>query len=429
MKIFHFADRSKNQRLTHKHPPKASVYKFAKVRLSSQAKRRSETSSVSELEDPRVQEEEETRGRNESRTKGNVSSKVRGRMGGEERASTTSGLEEEDNNDSVGSKLPQQRGLLGRVTEEKERAYSPEIPFLDGSVFERKRKLYTEPEGNKVLTPQVVSKEEGEERLAEGKKVKRRKLNVSFSEQEIGGGGLEGRRGSKQEREVSTDTHVEDSVEGHLELADDVEDSVEGHLESDDDVEGGVEGHVESDELPLLIYRDEEVESDVEITAKMTEDQETVKEKVNGSIEITDKDNMDINSASERTMAHPTEGNSKEASDSVSPENDKENISRTPIVFIPENTQRLSPRKRNSMKFTQKPSSATSQSESSAPNITDDTEPDKVEKLGNKKRKKERNSLPATVSSPDKRVTRRSLELEKTLPKQKLRIRPLHKNK
>ncbi|XP_063611599.1 uncharacterized protein LOC134785238 isoform X2 [Penaeus indicus] len=393
--------RSKNLRLTHKHPPNASVYKFAKVRLSSQAKKRSETSSVSESEDTREQEEEETRGGSESRTEGNVSSKGRGKRGGEERASTSN--VQEDIDDSGGFKQPKRRGVLARVTEEKERAYSPEIPFLDGSVFERKRKLYTEPEGNKVLTPQVMSKKDGEERLEEGKRMKRRKLNnVSFSEQEIGEGGIEGSRGSKQEMEVSTDMQVEDSVEDHV--------------ESDD-------------KLPLLIYRDEEVESDVEITAKITEDQETVKEKVNDSVEITDKDNMDIDSASERTVAPPAEVNSKEASDSVSPENDKENISRTPIAFIPENTQRLSPRKRNSMKFTQKPSSATSQSESSAPDIVDDTEPDKVEKLDKKKRKKERNSLPATTSSPDKRVTRRSLELEKTLPKQKLRIRPLHKNK
>ncbi|ROT69387.1 putative serine/arginine repetitive matrix protein 2-like [Penaeus vannamei] len=91
-------------------------------------------------------------------------------------------------------------------------------------------------------------------------------------------------------------------------------------------------------------------------------------------------------------------------SESEVPREQKEEVSRER-----KNERRLSPRKRNSMNFTQTPSSTTSQSET--------------------KRKKERNSLPATVSSHDKRVTRRFLELEKTLPRQKLRVRPLHKNK
>lgn len=369
LKFEKYGNRSKNQKITHRHQPDASVYKFAKIRLSPRTKKRSATSSASESEVPREQKEEVSRRRSESEKERNVS----GRRDGEEQTSTSVG--HASNSDNGRFKLP--------LTEEKERAYSPEIPLLEGSVFEKKRKLYSEPEGNKVLTPQVMSVEEN---VDEGKRIKRRKLDDSFfGEKGIGERGIKGDRGSKQEREVSTDMHVDDSVEGHV--------------ESDD-------------ELPLLISRDKEVESDVEITAKIAEEQETEERKVNDSIEIGNENNFDNNQTGEEIAAPPTAVNSLVASDQsgpISPEIDKENISRTPVTFIPENERRLSPRKRNSMNFTQTPSSTTSQSET--------------------KRKKERNSLPATVSSHDKRVTRRFLELEKTLPRQKLRVRPLHKNK
>lgn len=297
------------------------------------------------------------------------------------------------------------------------RETSPEISMIS---FERKRKLYTAPDGNKIITP----KPEGAEEESEGS---------------------EKRTKAKRRRIVSSET----SDEGEKSV------ERERRREEGDDGEMSVSVPVSSDEeLPVLIGvkgdppRSSEERKEREErgkTGRNSEEGEVGKHAEEELLGGNEKDHLNNNSmASEKSQTSPAR---RDSSDDVehhvtSPENDKENISRTPLELIPENAQRHNPKKRNVMKFkNQKQSkhenSSSSQNESleidivaiaagSTDSSTVSSSDEKVEKL---KRRERTPVSPNEPDSPSKRVTRRSLELERTLPRSKLRVKPLQRKK